>query len=154
MKFILVSVVAVVSCFNLCAQEKAKPVLKTEIATLVYQAYWGPVKSGVVSTSQIKATAQLPIVVRDNNKNVYEVVGFRISYVFKGTLKDESSGELKTINDLRVSDFTGTNSLSVPWFESIRDNVKHGDQIIFSKILFKTPVAKRLLAPDIRITVD
>jgi hypothetical protein len=44
--------------------------------------------------------------------------------------------------------------LSAPWFESIKDNVKHGDQIIFSKILFKTPVAKRLLAPDIRITVD
>ena len=154
MKFTLLSLFLFFFLSNSHAQVKSKSIIKSEAVPLTYQAYWGPVKSGVVSSSQIKSTAQAPIVVRDNNKRVYEVVGFRISYVFKGTMKDELSGELKTINDLRVSDFSDTNSLSIPWFESIRDNVKHGDQIIFSKILFKTPVAKRLLAPDIRITVD
>jgi len=154
MKFTLLSLFLFFFLSNLNAQGKSKTTIKSETAPLTYQAYWGPIKSGVVSASQIKATAQAPIIVRDNIKNIYEVVGFRISYVFKGTVKDELSGELKTINDLRVSDFSDTNSLSVPWFESIKDNVKHGDQIIFSKILFKTPVAKRLLAPDIRITVD
>jgi hypothetical protein len=154
MKFTLLSLFLFFFLLNSNAQGKSKTLIKSETAPLTYQAYWGPVKSGVVSSSQIKSTAQAPLVVRDNNKHVYEVVGFRISYVFKETVKDELSGELKTINDLRVSDFSDTNSLSIQWFESIRDNVKHGDQIIFSKILFKTPVAKRLLAPDIRITVD
>ncbi len=154
MKFTLLSLFLFFFLSNSHAQVKSKTIIKSETTPLTYQAYWGPVKSGVVSASQIKATAQAPIIVRDNNKNVYEVVGFRISYVFKGTIKDESSSELKSVNDLRVSDFSDTNALSVPWFESIRDNVKQGDQIIFSKILFKTLSGKRLFAPDIRITVD
>ena len=154
MKFTLLSLLSLLLLFNSYAQVKPKTVIKIETQPIVYQSYWGPVKSGVVSASQIKATAQAPILVRDNNKGVYEVIGFRISYLFKGSAKDEQSGEIKSVNDLRVSDFNNTSTLSAPWFESIKDNVKHGDQVIFSKILFKTPVAKRLLAPDIRITVD
>ena len=81
------------------------------------------------------------------------MIGFRISYVFKGSIKDEQTGEIKSMNDLRVSDFNNTNTLSAPWFESIRDNVKEGDQIIISKIIFKNSSGKQMLAPEIRITV-
>ena len=141
------------SLFNSYTQIKPKTLIKIETQPIVYQSYWGPVKSGVVSASQIKATAQAPILVRDNNKGVYEVIGFRISYVFKGSAKDEQSGEIKSVNDLRVSDFNNTSTLPAQWFESIRDNVKEGDQIIFSKIIFKNSSGKRMLAPEIRITV-
>ncbi len=153
MKFILVSIVAVVSFFNLRAQVKDKPVLKTEIVPLVYQAYWGPVKSGMVSAAQIKASAQAPIIVRDNNNTSNEVISFRISYAFKGSMKDEQSGEVKPVSDLRVSDFNNTNTLSAPWYESIRDNAKEGDEILLNKIIFKSSTGRRLLAPDIRIRV-
>lgn len=153
MKSTILSLFLLFSIFNSYAQVKQKTVIKPETQPIVYQSYWGPVKSGVVSASQIKATAQAPILVRDNNKGVYEVIGFRISYVFKGSAKDEQSGEIKSVNDLRVSDFNNTNTLPAQWFESIRDNVKEGDQIIFSKIIFKNSSGKRFLAPEIRITV-
>jgi hypothetical protein len=153
MKSTILSLFLLFSLFNSYAQVKPKTLIKPETQPIVYQSYWGPVKSGVVSASQIKATAQAPILVRDNNKGVYEVIGFRISYVFKGSAKDEQSGEIKSVNDLRVSDFNNTNTLPAQWFESIRDNVKEGDQIIFSKIIFKNSFGKRFLAPEIRITV-
>jgi hypothetical protein len=153
MKSTILSLFLLFSLFNSNAQVKPKTIIKPETQPIIYQSYWGPVKSGVVSASQIKASAQAPILVRDNNKGVYEVIGFRISYVFKGSIKDEQSGEIKSVNDLRVSDFNNTNVLSAQWFESVRDNVKEGDQIIFSKIIFKNSSGKRLLAPEIRITV-
>jgi hypothetical protein len=153
MKSTILSLFLLFSLFNSNAQVKPKTIIKPETQPIIYQSYWGPVKSGIVSASQIKASAQAPILVRDNNKGVYEVIGFRISYVFKGSIKDEQSGEIKSVNDLRVSDFNNTNVLSAQWFESVRDNVKEGDQIIFSKIIFKNSSGKRLLAPEIRITV-
>ena len=153
MKHTFFSLILFLSLANSNAQVKPKVLPTAETPPLTYQSFWGPVKSGGVSASQIKATAQAPILVRDNNKAVYEVIGFRISYVFKASSKDEQSGEIKSINDLRVSDYNNTNTLPAPWFESIRDNVKEGDQIIFSKIIFKNSTGKRLLAPEIRITV-
>jgi hypothetical protein len=153
MKSTLLSLFSFLFVFNSFAQVKPKTIIKQETQPIVYQSYWGPIKTGIVSASQIKATAQAPILVRDNNKGVHEVIGFRISYAFKGSTKDEQSGEIKSMNDLRVSDFKNTNALSAPWFESIRDNVKEGDQIIFSKIIFKNSSGKRMLAPEIRIAV-
>jgi hypothetical protein len=153
MKSTILSLFLLFSLFNSYAQVKPKTIIKPETQPIIYQSYWGPIKSGVVSASQIKASAQAPILVRDNNKGVHQVIGFRISYVFKGSTKDEQSGEIKSVNDLRVGDFNDTNTLSAPWFESIRDNVKEGDQIIFSKIIFKNSSGKRMLAPEIRITV-
>jgi len=153
MKSTILSLFLLFSLFNSNAQVKPKTIIKPETQPIIYQSYWGPIKSGVVSASQIKASAQAPILVRDNNKGVHQVIGFRISYVFKGSTKDEQSGEIKSVNDLRVGDFNDTNTLSAPWFESIRDNVKEGDQIIFSKIIFKNSSGKRMLAPEIRITV-
>ena len=153
MKSSILSLFLLFSILNSYAQVKPKTVIKPETQPIIYQSYWGPVKSGVLSASQIKATAQAPILVRDNNKGVYEVIGFRISYVFKGFAKDEQSGEIKSVNDLRVSDFNNINTLPAQWFESIRDNVKEGDQIIFSKIIFKNSSSKPFLAPEIRITV-
>ena len=154
MKFTVLSFFLCLTYAYSNAQVKSKVIPKVVTPPLTYQAFWGPVKSGVVSASQIKATTQAPVIVRDNNKAVYEVIGFRISYLFKGSAKDEQSGEIKSINDLRVSDFKNTNTLPAPWFESIRDNVKEGDQIIFSKIIFKNSSGKLSLAPEIRITVN
>ena len=153
MKITLLSLVFLTSFANLLAQSKPKPPTKTEAPTLVYQAFWGPIKSGTVSLAQIKATAQSPLLVKDNNKVIYKVVSFRINYMFKGYFKDEQSGELKSVNDLRVKDFYNQNVLSTDWHESIRDNVKEGDQVLLNKIIFINAAGKKMLASDIRITI-
>jgi hypothetical protein len=135
------------------AQVKQKPQVKPQATPIVYQSFWGPMKNGFVSLAQVKASSQSPIIIRDNSNGIYEVIGFRISYKFKGSIKDEQSGEIKPVNDLRVGDFSNTNVLPAPWFESIRDNAKEGDEILFSKIIFKNSSGKHLLAPDIKITI-
>lgn len=153
MKIPLLLLAFLTSFANSFAQSKPKPPTKTEIVPLAYQAFWGPVKSGTVPSAQLKATAQMPLVVKDNNMVVYKVVSFRINYMFKGYYKDEQSGEVKSVNDLRVKDFYNQNSLSTDWHESIRDNVKEGDQVLLNKIIFINAAGKKMLAPDIRITI-
>lgn len=153
MKLKLAFIITILFSFHAHAQQKSKPVIKADSSAIIYQSFWGPMKSGFVNAVQVKASAQAPIIVRGNDKLVFEVIGFRISYKFKVAYKDDLSGEMKHVDDLRVGDFSSTNILSTPWFESIRDNAKEGDEIIFSKIIFKSSSGKRMLAPDIRITL-
>ena len=69
-------------------------------------------------------------------------------------IKDEETGDTKTMKDLRVNDFNNKNTLPQPWIESIKDNTKAGDVILINKILFRNKEGKLQMAPDIRITVN
>ena len=121
---------------------------------IVFSSYWGPVTSGNILAAQIIAIAPAVINVKDNKGQLYQVTNFRINYSFKSTYKDEETGQTKTIKDLRVNDFSNTNALTAAWIESIKDNIKPGDQIIINKILFRNKEGKLMVAPDIRITVN
>ena len=121
---------------------------------LVYFTQWGPLKSGNHTAVQIAAIAPAAILVKDQTGAIYTVLSFRINYKFKSTYKDEQNEQVKTIWDLRVSDFNQTAQLSKPWIESIKDNIKPGDTILINKILFKNKLNKAQLAPDLRISVQ
>jgi hypothetical protein len=146
--FFLVSLIA----FASFSQTKKK---QEEISTpLLFSSYWGPIISGNILSAQIIAIAPAVMHVKDNKGQLYQVNNFRFNYSFKSSYKDEETGQSKTIKDLRVSDFNNTNVLTTAWIESIKDNIKPGDQIIINKILFRNKVGKLMIAPDIRITVN
>jgi hypothetical protein len=138
------------------SQSKKKPVDKPveKLVPIVYTSHWGPIASGNISAEQIKAILVAAIFVKDNKYQSYTVSGFRINYSFKGSFKDESTGDTKSMKDLRVNDFNNKNTLPQPWIESIKDNIKPGDVILFNKILFRNKEGKLQMAPDIKITVN
>jgi hypothetical protein len=119
----------------------------------IYFSQWGPLKSGSHTAVQVGAIAPAAIVVKDQMGTLYSVVSFRINYKFKSTYKDGETEEMKSIWDLRVSDFNQTAQLSKPWVESIKDNIKAGDTILINKIIFKNTSGKTKLAPDLKIAV-
>jgi hypothetical protein len=121
--------------------------------SIFFRASWGPVTNGTAVAAQIAAIAPAALLVKDNRGQVHEVTSFRINYKFKSTYRDDESGTLKTMNDLRVSDFAGTAHLPDYWAASIKDNIRAGDEIIFNKILFRNPSGKLQMAPELRITV-
>ena len=145
-----------VSLTTAFSQAKKKQVEKVEEkpVPVVYTSHWGPITTGNISGEQIKAILAAPIVVKDNKNQLYNVSGFRINYSFKGSFKDEETGNTKTMKDLRVNDFNNKNTLPQPWIESIKDNIKPGDVILFNKILFRNKEGKLQMAPDIKITVN
>lgn len=156
MKYLFLILLLTVSLTSAFSQVKKKPVEKVEEKPVpaVYTSHWGPITSGNISSEQIKAILVAAIFVKDNKNQPYTVSGFRINYSFKGTFKDEETGNTKTMKDLRVNDFNNKNTLPQPWIESIKDNIKPGDVILFNKILFRNKEGKLQMAPDIRITVN
>jgi hypothetical protein len=92
--------------------------------------------------------------VKDNNGVFYSVVSFRINYMFKGSYRDDETQEVKIVNDLRVGDFYDTAQLPTVWVESIQQNIKSGDVILFSKIMFRNKVGKLQLAPELKIIAE
>jgi hypothetical protein len=156
MKYLFLILLLTVSLTTAYSQVKKKPVEKVEEkpVPVVYTSYWGPITSGNISGEQIKAILAAAIFVKDNKYQSYIVSGFRLNYSFKGSYKDESTGDTKSMKDLRVNDFNNKNTLPQPWFESIRDNIKPGDVILFNKILFRNKEGKLQMAPDIRIAIN
>lgn len=145
---ILVSLIS----FASFSQSKKKP--EEVPVPIVFSSYWGPITTGNILAAQIIAIAPAIINVKDNKGQLYQVTSFRINYSFKSSYKDEESGQTKTVKDLRVNDFSGINVLTTAWIDSIKDNIKVGDQIIINKILFRNKEGKLMVAPDIRITVN
>ncbi len=117
---------------------------------IVFTTSWGPVLSGQVAAVQVAAVASAPLFVKDNLGKAYEVTSFRINYKFKTTYKDQEQGVTRTIDELRVSEYS---SAKLPdfWSASIKDNIKPGDSILFNKVLFRNGMGKLQLAPDLRI---
>jgi hypothetical protein len=111
------------------------------------------VATGNALAAQIAAIAPAAILVRDNAGKLYPVNAFRINYKFKSTYRDDESGQTKSMNDLRVGDFNNTAQLSQVWAESIKDNVKPGDTILFNQVLFRNVKGKLQLAPALKIVV-
>lgn len=123
-------------------------------APLMYTSVWGPIKNGEALSAQVVSTLPAPLLVKDNTGVAYSVSGFRINYSFKSTYKDEETQQAKSIKDFRVMDINHSNKLTSDWIESIKDNIKPGDQILFNKILFRNASGKLQYAPDLKITVQ
>jgi hypothetical protein len=156
MRYLFLILLLIVSLTTAFSQAKKKQPEKVEEkpVPVVYTSYWGPITSGNISGEQIKAILAAAIFVKDNKYQSYIVSGFRINYSFKGSYKDEETGNTKSMKDLRVNDFNNKNTLPQPWIESIKDNIKPGDVILFNKILFRNKEGRLQMAPDIRITVN
>jgi len=152
-KIVLSIVFFLASFFSFAQSKKAKVDTIPAPMPLTFATYWGPVATGNALAAQIAAITPAAILVRDNAGKLYPVNAFRINYKFKSTYRDDESGQTKSMNDLRVGDFNNTAQLSQVWAESIKDNVKPGDTILFNQVLFRNVKGKLQLAPALKIVV-
>lgn len=152
-KIVLSVVFSLVSCFSIAQPKKAKVDTVATVMPLTFATYWGPLGTGNALAAQIAAITPAAILVKDNAGKLYTVNAFRINYKFKSTYRDDESGQTKSMNDLRVGEFNNTAQLSQVWAESIRDNVKPGDTILFNQVLFRNVKGKLQLAPALKIVV-
>jgi len=152
-KIVLPIVFSLVTLISFAQPKKSKPDTVATAMPLTFVTYWGPVGTGNALAAQIAAIAPAAILVRDNEGKLYPVNAFRINYKFKSTYRDDESGQTKSMPDLRVGDFNNTSQLSQVWAESIKDNVKSGDTILFNQVLFRNVKGKLQLAPVLKIVV-
>jgi hypothetical protein len=147
MKKILFFVVLSMTCGYTMAQARQSAAMPKLTSS------WGRTGSGNLSMEQVIRLTDSSLNVRDEKGNAWAVAGFRINYSFLSTYRDQESGEVKTTKELRTYDFNDTTALNTLWKESIRDNVKAGDEILFNKITARQKNGKKYFAPDLRFKV-
>ena len=112
---------------------------------------WGGFPDGNINNDQFKKVVDSAIMVKDEKGNKYMVTRFRINYKFINTYKDSETEQVKSVPDLRVSDFYDTAYLSEVWKESIRDNAKKGDEVIINNIIVRLKNGKKMMVPEWKV---
>lgn len=113
----------------------------------------GGLKGGDITPEALAKIVDSALVAKDENANTYSIVRFRLFYKFKSTYQDEESGQKKSSEDMRTSDFTNTSILPELWRESIKDNVKKGDEMILDNIIVVLKNGGKIMAPKITFKV-
>lgn len=118
-----------------------------------YFVTFGNLQSGTYEVLQLKKVIDSAITVKDKKGIRYPVVRFRINYSFTNSFRDSETELLKKVKDFRAADFYDTAFLSKNWAESIKDNAKSGDELLFNFIMIRQPNGKKLLLPDWKATI-
>lgn len=113
----------------------------------------GGYKGGNISGDILSTIVDSSITVKDSKGIAYEVVRFRVLYKFKSTYDDPETGQKKTFNDMRTNDFTNTPVISELWRQSIKDNIKGGDEMILDNIIVRLKNGTKLMAPSLTFKV-
>lgn len=113
----------------------------------------GGLKGGNINAETLAKIVDSALVARDESSNNYSIIRFRVFYKFKSTYQDEDSGQKKSTDDMRTSDFTNTAVMPELWRSSIKDNIKKGDEMILDNIIVLLKNGSKVMAPAITFKV-
>ena len=137
------------------AQQKpsVKPGAKAKTVIPKVNISIGGLKGGDITPETLAKIVDSALVAKDENTNTYSIVRFRLFYKFKSTYQDEESGQKKSSDDMRTSDFTNTSVLPELWRESIKDNIQKGDEMILDNIIVVLKNGSKIMAPTLKFRV-
>lgn len=137
------------------AQNKAavKPGVKAKVTYPKINMTFGGLKGGDINAETLAKIVDSELIAKDENANAYTIVRFRVFYKFKSNYQDEESGQKKTSDDMRTSDFTNTAVLPELWRSSIKDNIKKGDEMILDNIIVVLKNGSKIMAPSLTFKV-
>lgn len=113
----------------------------------------GGLKGGDITKDALTKIVDSALMAKDEDANTYTIVRFRLFYKFKSTYQDEESGQKKSSEDMRTSDFTNTSVLPELWRESIKDNIQKGDEMILDNIIVVLKNGSKIMAPALTFKV-
>ncbi|MGN6435627.1 MAG: hypothetical protein ACTHMM_03805 [Agriterribacter sp.] len=133
--------------------QKPKPAASSQTSLPKVTVSIGGYKGGDITSDLLSTIVDSSVVVRDSKGTTYQLVRFRVLYKFKSTYDDPETGQKKKSDDMRVNDFSNTAVMSELWRQSIKDNVKAGDEIIFDNIIIRLKNGTKLMAPKVAFKV-
>lgn len=151
MKYLFLIAILFAGQWQVLAQQKTNKPATTSVPKFILK--WGNRSGGEISAAQVQQLVDSPLVALDEKGKRYVVAGFSINYTFKASYKDEESGQLKQVKDFRSNDFDNTDRLTDLWRDSVKDNAKKEDEILFNKVRVKLPNGKLMAGPDLRFSV-
>ncbi len=113
----------------------------------------GNTTGGNISAESLSKIVDSALTAKDANGNNYAIIRFRVLYKFKSTYQDQNTGEKKTTDDMRTNNFSNTSVMPELWRQSIKDNVKAGDEMIIDEIIVKLKNGSKIMAPSVTFKV-
>lgn len=154
MKKILFCILLLAAGYAMAQQKPSvKPGAKAKTVIPKVNISIGGLKGGDITPETLAKIVDSALVAKDENTNTYSIVRFRLFYKFKSTYQDEESGQKKSSDDMRTSDFTNTSVLPELWRESIKDNIQKGDEMILDNIIVVLKNGSKIMAPTLKFRV-
>ncbi|OJY81648.1 MAG: hypothetical protein BGP14_02350 [Sphingobacteriales bacterium 44-15] len=144
---------SLVCAIQLFAQDKSKKPAAPAATVPKITVSIGSVRGGEISAESLSRIIDSAVTAKDANGNTYPIVRFRVLYKFKSTYQDQDTGEKKNSDDMRTTDFSNTSVMSQLWRQSIKDNIKPGDEMIIDNIIVKLKNGNKLMTPSMTFKV-
>ena len=132
--------------FAIAANAQSKPARKL-------QSYLAGLKGGDITVAEFIHIIDSPVVVKDEKGVTYPISRFTVGYKFSSTYEDEDSGEKKTTSDFRSQEYTDENRMSELWRQSVKDNVRTGDELLLFNVLVRLKNGKKMMVPQISFKI-
>ena len=144
---------SLVCAVQLLAQDKSKKPAAPAATVPKITVSVGSAKGGDITAESLSRIIDSAITAKDANGNIYPIVRFRVLYKFKSTYQDQDTGGKKTTDDMRTTDFSNTPVMSELWRQSIKDNIKPGDEMTIDNIIVKLKNGNKLMTPSMTFKV-
>lgn len=144
---------SVLCVVQLSAQNKNKKPATSALSLPKIVVSIGNTTGGNISAESLSKIVDSALTAKDANGNHYAIVRFRVLYKFKSTYQDQNTSEKKVTDDMRTNNFANTSVMPELWRQSIKDNIKSGDEMIIDEIIVKLKNGSKIMAPSITLKV-
>lgn len=111
----------------------------------------GNFKDSVISVRDAEAAAGMALKITDDKGVAYQVSSYQFLYKQIVATEDEQTGRVSLTTSNKSSLFKVT-PLPPLWVNTIRENIKPGEQFIFFSVIAKDAQGRVFYAPDLKIT--
>ena len=118
-----------------------------------FQAFLAGSKGGDMTVAELKRIIDSAVVVKDEKGLSYPIARFAVGYRFTSTYQDEATGEKKATSDFRSQEYSNENKMSELWRESVKDNIRSGDELLLFNISVRMKNGKKMMVNQISFKV-
>jgi len=109
--------------------------------------------SSFISVEQAEAIISMPLKIADAKNNQYSISSYQFIYKQRVVTEDEQTGKMSPTTSIS-SDRFKTTPLPELWINTIRDELKSGEELFFFDIIVKDTQGRVMYAPDLKIIVQ
>jgi hypothetical protein len=149
----LTILLSLVQPYNAVAQHKKKTNQNTKTTFPSLKTYLGKYSDTVtLSPAEVAKLIESPLKVVDVNNKPAAITFYQVLYSKIDFAEDENTGKVN-INHNSVSNFFKTTPLPSLWIETIKLEVKPGEELYFFDVIVKDAEGRNRYAPELKIKV-
>ena len=147
------------TCFFIQTGNAQKPVVKKPVAVSqkfkapkLYTSLGSFKDSSFVSVEQGEVIIAMPLKIVDDKKNEYSISSYQFLYRRRVVTEDEKTGKVSPASSISSNRFK-TTPLPELWVNTIREELKPGEELYFFDVIAKDAQGRVMYASNLKIMV-